>query len=96
MAIREYRFDVVQLSRIAKSCSRWAAVESLPQPIRCRMDELNRWSQSLLTAPASQEDQSSQLLLLKKKCRALRVEFAKIDVSFDCPWCPLSADKPRQ
>lgn len=92
MAMQESSFNVAQLGRIAKTCTRWIGIKSLPAPIRCRLEELDCLSQRLLAQPASQEDDAALLLArVQKSCRVLRQEFAKIQVSFVCPSCPLRA-----
>lgn len=91
-AVQERRFDTAQLGQITRTCKRWMAVESLPEPIRCRLAELDSLSQRLRIPSSLQENESTLLALVKRSCQSLRHEFAKIQVTFDCPSCPLRAD----
>lgn len=85
-------FDAAQLGRITKSCRRWNGIDSLPTGIRGKLEELEYLSQRLLDQTAGQDvDFALILVLIKNNCQSLKHEFAKIQVSFDCPSCPLHA-----
>ena len=68
------------------------AIESLPKPILSKLDELDCLSQRLLAQPSGLEDCKTLLTFVKNSCQSLRDEFAKIQVTFACPACPLHAD----
>lgn len=93
MTMPNVGFDAAQLGRIAKSCRRWNGIDSLPASIRGKLEELDYLSQRLLDQTAGQDlDFALILVLIKNNCHSLKNEFAKIQVSFDCPACPLHAD----
>ena len=93
MAMLTERFDAAELGRITKSCRRWNGIDSLPANIRDKLEELDYLSQRLLDQTADRDlDFALMLVLIKNNCQFLKREFAKIQVSFDCPSCPLRAD----
>jgi len=92
MTMSNQGIDAVELGRITRTCRRWNGIDSLPGSIRDKLDELDYLSQRLLDQTANRDDDFELLLaLIKENCRSLKREFAKIQVSFDCPSCPLSA-----
>ncbi len=90
-AIREQSFDAKQLGLITRSCKRWMAIESLPEPLSRKLEELDRLSLRLLAQSSGKEDGEKLLAFVRNSCQSLRNEFAKIQVAFDCPSCPLRA-----
>ncbi|TRZ96743.1 MAG: hypothetical protein D4R84_06545 [Rhodocyclaceae bacterium] len=85
--------DAAELGRITRSCRRWNGIDSLPATIRDKLEELDYLSQRLLDQTADRDvDFALMLVPIKNNCLALKREFAKIQVSFDCPSCPLRAD----
>jgi len=93
MARRENSIDAAQLGRITRTCTRWIGIASLPAPIRCRLEELDSLSHQLLARDERQdEDATCMLAQVRESCRFLRAEFARIQISFVCPSCPLRSD----
>jgi len=85
--------DAAELGRITRTCRRWNGIDSLPDKIREILGELDYLSQRLLDQTADRDvDFALLLVLIKENCQSLKREFAKIQVSFDCPSCQLSAD----
>ena len=86
-------FDAAELARITRSCRRWNGIDSLPPSIRAELDELDYLSARLRSQPAEQDvDFGLLLLLVTNCCQSLKGEFSKMQVSFECPSCPLGAN----
>jgi len=85
--------DAAELGRITRSCRRWNGIESLPATIRDTLEELDYLSRRLPDLTSDRNvDFALMLVQIKNSCQSLKREFAKIQVSFDCPSCPLRAD----
>ena len=92
MTMRNSCLDASELGRITRTCRRWSGIDSLPAGIRDKLEELDYLSQRLLDQTAGRDvDFALMLVLIKGNCQSLKHEFAKIQVAFDCPACPLRA-----
>jgi len=93
MTMRNQGIDAAELARITRSCRRWNGIDSLPASIRDKLNELESLSQHIIDQTADRDvDFALMLVLIRSNCHSLKHEFAKIQVAFECPLCPLRTD----
>ena len=81
-------FDADQLLGIAKKCSRWSGIDSLPAAIRDTMRKLDALSERHAQT-GSGKAQPRFRAAIESACVSLHSEFSRAQIAFDCPACPL-------